>query len=67
MSSARLAEGLDANPSVVRKLLVLLAQHGLVVSTLGRPAASLRVAAPRDVLHSGLTPALRADRPRESI
>ena len=36
VSSATLAEGLGANPSFVRKLLVLLAQHDLVVSTLGK-------------------------------
>jgi Rrf2 family transcriptional repressor of oqxAB len=36
LSSSRLANGLGANPSFVRKLILPLARHGLVDSTMGR-------------------------------
>jgi Rrf2 family transcriptional repressor of oqxAB len=36
LSSAELAEGLDSNPTFVRRLLVPLIQAGLVRSTMGR-------------------------------
>lgn len=36
LSSAQLAEGVDSNPTFVRRLLVPLIQAGLVHSTMGR-------------------------------
>ncbi|GBQ30726.1 RrF2 family transcriptional regulator [Gluconacetobacter azotocaptans] len=36
LSSAQLAEGIDSNPTFVRRLLVPLIQAGLVHSTMGR-------------------------------
>ena len=36
LSSAQLAEGVDSNPTFVRRLLVPLIQAGLVRSTMGR-------------------------------
>jgi len=36
LSSAQLAEGIDSNPTFVRRLLVPLIQAGLVRSTMGR-------------------------------
>ncbi|WP_017346091.1 RrF2 family transcriptional regulator [Pantoea sp. A4] len=35
-TSATLAEGLEANPSFIRKLMVPLTRDGIIVSTLGR-------------------------------
>ena len=44
LSSAQLAEGVDSNPTFVRRLLVPLIQAGLVRSTMGRDGGvSLRV------------------------
>lgn len=36
LSSAQLAEGVDSNPTFVRRLLVPLIEAGLVLSTMGR-------------------------------
>ncbi|MEV7425783.1 Rrf2 family transcriptional regulator [Streptomyces sp. NPDC091212] len=47
LSSAQLAEGLDANPSLVRKLLVPLVRAGLVESVKGR-AGGTRLARPAE-------------------
>lgn len=47
VSSARLAEALDTNPSLVRKLLAPLGAGGLVVSTRGRSGGA-RLARPAD-------------------
>lgn len=47
LSSAQLAEGLDANPSLVRKLLVPLVREGLVESVKGR-AGGTKLARPAE-------------------
>lgn len=47
LSSAQLAEGLGANPSLVRKLLVPLVRDGLVVCAKGRAGGS-RLARPAE-------------------
>ncbi|EQD86059.1 Rrf2 family transcriptional regulator [Saccharopolyspora erythraea D] len=47
LSSAQLARGLRANPSLVRKLLVPLTNEGLVVCTKGR-AGGARLGRPAD-------------------
>ncbi|MFJ2178411.1 RrF2 family transcriptional regulator [Streptomyces sp. NPDC087851] len=47
VSSAQLAEQLDANPSLVRKLLVPLVREGLVTSVKGR-AGGTRLARPAE-------------------
>jgi Rrf2 family transcriptional repressor of oqxAB len=49
LSSAQLAEGLDANPSLVRKLLVPLVRERLVESVKGR-AGGTKLARPAEAI-----------------
>lgn len=46
-TSKILADGLDANPSFVRKMMVPLARDGIIVSTLGR-CGTIRLGRPAD-------------------
>jgi len=46
-TSKTLADGLDANPSFVRKLMVPLTRDGIIVSTLGR-CGTTRLGRPAD-------------------
>jgi len=76
LSSARLARNLDTNPSLVRKLMVPLVQHGLVASIkgrnggvrLGRPADQITL---EEIYHSSIGSkriwAPRPEGPRECL
>jgi Rrf2 family transcriptional regulator, repressor of oqxAB len=76
LSSAQLARSLDANPSLVRKMMVPLVQHGLVASIKGR-SGGVRLGRPADqitleeIYHSSIGDkplwAPRPEGPRECL
>ena len=63
LASSDLAQGLGANPSFVRKLLLPLARNGLVVSTMGK-AGGVKLARPaRQIRLSEIYAAATAGKP----